>query len=150
MYRRRLTRVPATDQPEVLMPTLRRRRQSRDLLHSWGILWIWVLPVVILNISNLLYNNAHALSFTAEGLIALTGWLWIGIACFINGHRCGRIHCRIDGIALPLYSMIAVLIVTHILLVSWAVYSNVGTAIILLSFVAEYMYNRRRRLAPIA
>lgn len=118
---------------------------QRDLLHSWvGVMGLWVLPVVAMNVANSLYGNSHVIGSTVQGSIQTGGMLWIGVGCFINGRRCGRLHCRIVGYLAPLFTTIGVLNLLHVVHINWAVYSDSATALIVMSFVAEFLSNRLR------
>jgi len=89
--------------------------------------------------------NGHQLSFTIAGIILTVATLWIGAACYVNGRHCGRLHCKIDGILLPLLSLAGLLNLLHTpgFAFSWAAYTNVLAVIVVLSFVAERRTNRR-------
>ncbi|MGH7722655.1 MAG: hypothetical protein ACRENL_07465 [Candidatus Dormibacteria bacterium] len=107
---------------------------------------LWVLPIVILNAANALYNGHH-ISFALQGVIQTACTLWIGTACFANGRRCGRVHCRIDGILLPLLSVVGIVNVLNVISFNWSVYGDAFNAIVVLSFVAEYVDNRLQHTA---
>lgn len=117
--------------------------KQRDLLHTWSALWLWVLPIILANIANNLYIH-HVISFTAQGIAQSAFWLWIGLACLANAFRCGRVHCKIDGTLLPLWSIVGLLNLLGVISLGWSFYSNVGTAIVILSFVAEWLDNTIR------
>ena len=118
-------------------------RNQRDLLRTWSVLWLWCVPVLIVIVASNLYNG-HRLSFTFTGILLTVATLWIGAACYVNGRHCGRLHCKIDGILLPLLSLAGLLNLLHtaIFTFSWAAYTNVLTGIVFLSFVAEWLDNR--------
>ncbi len=68
--------------------------------------------------------------------------LWIGTGCFINGRSCGRVHCRIDGILLPILGIAGVLNILSVFLFSWNVFWLVFFAILIASFVPEWTWKR--------
>jgi len=115
-------------------------RKRHDLLHTHSALWLWCLPALIIIVANNLHIN-HRISFTVAGVLLLVATLWIGAACYVNGRSCGRLHCKIDGTLLPLLSLAGLLNLLHVTSFSWGVYSNVLLAIVVLSFVAEWVDN---------
>lgn len=115
--------------------------KRRDLLHTSSALWLWCLPILILILANNLYIN-HRLSFTVAGILITIATFWIGMACYANGRSCGRLHCKMDGIVLPLLSLIGLLNLLHVTSFSWGMYSNALLVIVILSFVAEWVDNR--------
>lgn len=115
--------------------------RKRDLLHTWSALWLWVLPLVIINVANALYGSHH-ISFTTQGIVQIVGTLWIGVACLANAFQCGRVHCKIDGTLLPLLSIIGLLNVLRVISFNWTTYADIFDIIIVFSFVAEYIDNR--------
>ena len=121
-------------------------RKPRDLLRTWSLLWLWVVPIVVINVANALYNGHH-LSSSGEGAVQVTGTAWIGIACYINSRRCDRLHCKIDGTLLPLLSLVGVVNLLRVTSFSWLAYSNAFNIIIVASFVAECLYGMRKRRA---
>jgi cation transport ATPase len=119
-------------------------RKRRDLLRTWSAVWLWCIPLLIVIAASNLYNG-HRLSFSMAGILLTVATLWIGAACYVNGRHCGRLHCKIDGILLPLLSLAGLLNLLHttIFTFSWAAYTNVLAVIVVLSYVAEWLNNRR-------
>jgi hypothetical protein len=67
---------------------------------------------------------------------------WIGLGCFINGRSCGRVHCRIDGILLPLLAIIGVLNILSVVTIGWSIIWLAFVAIVVASFVPEFTWKR--------
>ncbi len=70
-------------------------------------------------------SRTHAFAWGAPSLAIITGslvvepartviWLvaliWMGTACLVNSHRCGRTHCRFTG---PYYLILAIPVFMH-------------------------------------
>lgn len=122
----------------------------KDLVRTSSFLWIWGLPAALVFFANAA-RHAHWLSFVAAGLLMTFSVAWIGIACYINGRRCGRAHCVIDGYLLPLLAVLGVLNVAGVTAISWQSYLNIFALIVVLSFVPECFgakYLRRGMRAP--
>jgi hypothetical protein len=120
-------------------------RTHSDLLRTSAALWLWCLPVLIVIVTNSLYNGQGGSSFAIAGVLLIIATLWIGVACYANGRRCGRLHCKIDGILLPLLSLVGLLNLLRVTSFGWAVYSNALAVIVILSFAAEYFSNGLHR-----
>jgi hypothetical protein len=110
--------------------------EQQDLVRGLSFLWIWCLPAALIIITNIIWHE-HRFGATVAGALFVVGTLWIGIACFINGKRCGRVHCKIDGILLPLLGLAGILNLIGVLSFGWDVYLNVLVVIVILSFVPE-------------
>jgi hypothetical protein len=126
----------------------RAERERRDLVRSTACLWIWGIPIA-LAILNKGLQEADVVPSVVTGI----GWVvvtwWIGAACFLNGLRCGRVHCRIDGIVLPLLGLVAVAKMVGVVSLSWSMYNNIFWAVVIASFLPEifglkYGWSRRR------
>jgi hypothetical protein len=99
------------------------------------------LPIGIIVFAGGRYNG-HGLPFTVDGILLTLATAWIGAACSINGRGCGRIHCTIDGVLLPLLSLVGLLNLLAVTSFGWAAYTNALTIIVILSFVAEFFGNK--------
>jgi hypothetical protein len=82
--------------------------------------------------------NGHQLPFTLTGVIVTIATAWIGVACYLNGRRCGRMHCKILGILLPLLSLVGLFNLLGLTAFSWNVYSDAFWIILLIGFVPEF------------
>jgi hypothetical protein len=114
--------------------------KSRDLVRTSAALWIWYLPIVVVIVGSILSTsvwNGHRLLATLTGVLLTLATAWIGVACYLNGRRCGRTHCKIDGILLPLLSLAGVLNLLGVTSFGWNVYSDAFWIIVFISFVPE-------------
>jgi hypothetical protein len=118
---------------------------GKDLLRTWSLVWIWVLPAALIIFAINAYL-AKLLSFDQAGAILTAATAWIGIGCFANARRCGRTHCTIDGILLPLLSVCGLLNLAGVIAIRWQFYVQILIVIVVVSFVPECcgaMYLRR-------
>jgi hypothetical protein len=79
---------------------------------------------------------------TSEHLIWVVGVAWAGVGCFLNGRSCGRVHCRIDGILLPLLSIAGVLNVVSVVSFDWNLFWLAFILILSASFVPELTWKK--------
>lgn len=126
--------------------------KSRDLLSKpLGVLLAYMRPMASMAVTG----------FTQPGSWILTG-VWtsalavMGVACVVNGLRCGRVHCYLMG---PFFLLLAVITLLHGLRIvplgddGWsylAVSTGAGSA--LLYYVPERIWGRyrpRRAVPPI-
>lgn len=70
-----------------------------------GILFWWVLPILIG-----LSTNVLSLSLAADAFIWAGAFAWMGTGCLLNAQRCARLHCFISGPVLWLGAVAAVLV----------------------------------------
>jgi len=111
-------------------------RKRQDLVCTPAALWLWGLPIGLVIFATSLWN-AHQLPATMTGVIVTMATAWIGVACYLNGRRCGRTHCKIDGVLLPLLSLAGVLNLLGVTSFGWNAYAEAFGIILLLSFVPE-------------
>ena len=111
--------------------------KSRDLVCTPAALWIWCLPIGVVIFATSVWNG-HQLPTTLTGVILTMATAWMGVACYLNGRSCGRTHCKIDGILLPLLSLVGVLNLLGITSFGWNVYSGAFWIILFISFVPEF------------
>lgn len=111
-------------------------RQQQDLVRSLAFLWIWCAPAGLIFFA-LAAWHAHVLSAAVAGPLLTIGTAWIGAGCYVNARRCGRTHCTIDAILLPLLSLIGVLNIAGVTSFSWNSYANALLIIVVISFVPE-------------
>jgi hypothetical protein len=81
--------------------------------------------------------DAHRLTTMAAGLLFTVSTAWIGTACHVNGRRCRRTHCLIDGYLLPPLSVLGLLNIVAITSVSWHSYVNIFLTIVIAAFALE-------------
>ena len=111
-------------------------RKQQDLLCTPAALLIWGLPIGLVIFATHVWHG-YQLPATMTGIIVTLATAWIGVACYVNGRRCGRTHCKIDGILLPLLSLVGVLNLLGVTALSWSAYSDALWIILLISFVPE-------------
>ncbi len=83
-------------------------------------------------------NKLDQVCGSITGVIVTIATAWIGVACYLNGRRCGRTHCKILGILLPLLSLVGLFNLLGVTAFSWNVYSGAFWIILLISFVPEF------------
>lgn len=110
--------------------------QPQDLVRTISFLWLWGAPGALLLAADAAWQ-AHRLPATAAGLLFTASAMWIGIACYINGRRCGRTHCVIVGYLLPPLGLLGLLNVAGITSIRWQSYLKVFLLIVMVSFVLE-------------
>jgi hypothetical protein len=102
---------------------------------------LWGVPAIILVAADAAYG-ASALSSITTGILFVLAVAWIGIGCFINGRTCGRVHCRIDGIAFPILGAVGVLNLLGIAPFAWNLFLLAFLIILAASFVPEMFWKR--------
>jgi hypothetical protein len=102
---------------------------------------LWGVPAVLAVGANIAYGNA-LLSLTATGALSVTAVAWAGIGCRINGRSCGRVHCRIDGIAFPLLAIVGALTLLSVISFSWNLFWLAFILILVGSFVPEWTWKK--------
>jgi len=98
---------------------------------------MWCLPIGLVIFANGTWHG-HQLPATLTGVIVTIATAWIGVACYLNGRRCGRTHCKIAGILLPLLSLVGLLNVLDVTSFGWNMYSAAIGVIVFISFVPEF------------
>lgn len=111
-------------------------RKGQDLVCTPAALWLWGLPIGLVIFATNAWHG-YQLPATMTGIVVTLATAWIGVACYVNGRRCGRTHCKIDGILLPLLSLVGVLNLLGVTAFSWNAYSDALWIILLISFVPE-------------
>ena len=114
---------------------------GQDLVRSTAALWLWGPPNVLVILGSIFATsrwNGYLLPPQLAGVLLLLGTAWFGVACYWNGRRCSRTHCKIDGILFPLLSLVGlVMILLGVTSFGWMVYAGVFWLILLLSYVPE-------------
>ena len=97
---------------------------------------LWAVPIVLAIAANeaFLYN---LIPFFVTEILWVASIAWIGTDCLINGRSCGRVHCRIDGIAFPILSIVGVLNIFSIISLNWSLFWLAAFAILIASFIPE-------------
>jgi hypothetical protein len=123
----------------------RHEQVRNDLVRSSRVLFIWGLPIALALFATAAWD-AHLTSGTVTGLIWIVATAWIGVACFRNARRCGRVHCLVDGVLLPPLSLVALLDTVGVISLSWTTYTNIFWGVVVVSFLPEcfgFQYVRR-------
>jgi hypothetical protein len=94
---------------------------------------LWGVPAVLVVGASTAYG-ASAPSLTGRGVVWVIAVAWAGTGCLINGRSCGRVHCRIDGIAFPLLALVGALNVLSIIMFDWNLLWLVFLVILVVSF----------------
>jgi hypothetical protein len=102
---------------------------------------LWGVPIVLAVGANTAYDYS-VLSITATGFLWVAAVAWAGIGCLINGRSCGRVHCRIDGIAFPLLAIVGALNVLSVISFDWNLFWIAFIVILVGSFVPEWTWKR--------
>lgn len=121
--------------------------RTSDLACGSWFAWIWGLPGALVILTDAGWRG-HWLSPVIAGSLLAALTAWIGIWCYVNGRRCRRTHCVIDGVLLPALSIAGVLNAAGVTSFSWQTYLNIFWLVIALSFVPECFgakYLRRPR-----
>jgi hypothetical protein len=100
---------------------------------------LWVLPFVLVTATSVAFS-ANLISLTVAGALWTFSVGWFGVGCFINGRSCGRVHCKIDGIAFPVLAVFGVLNVLSVVSFSWNLFWGVFIVILVVSFVPELVW----------
>ena len=111
-------------------------RKRQDLVCTPAALWLWGLPIGSVIFATSVWHW-YQLPATLTGIIVTIATAWIGVACYVNGRRCGRTLCKIDGILLPLLSLVGVLNLLGVTAFGWKAYSDALWIILLISLVLE-------------
>jgi hypothetical protein len=112
-------------------------RKRQDLVCTPAALWIWCLPIGLVIFATNVWHG-YQLPATMTGIIVTIATAWMGVACYVNGRSSGRTHCKIDGILLPLLSLVGVLNLLGVTAFGWNAYSDALWIILLISFVPEF------------
>src|SRR6266581_3275188 len=79
--------------------------RGRNLERAPWCYLLWGVPAVLVVVASAAYG-ASILSLTGRGVVWVIAVAWAGVGCFLNGRSCGRVHCKIDGIVLPLFAIV--------------------------------------------
>lgn len=113
----------------------------RDLESAPWCYLLWCAPAALALATSWAYG-ASELSAARAGALWTLSVAWIGAGCFVNGRRCGRLHCRIDGILFPILAVVGALGTLSLIHVSWNDLWVAFFVILLLSFAAERIWGR--------
>jgi hypothetical protein len=111
--------------------------ERQDLVRTRAALWLWWLPIGLIVLANITWNGHH-FPATIMGVMLTIATAWIGTVCYINGRRCGRTHCKIDGILFPLLSIVGLMNLLGVISFGWDVYSAAFWIILFISYIPEW------------
>jgi hypothetical protein len=102
---------------------------------------LWGLPAVLVIGAGIGYGES-ILSLTGRGIIWVVAVAWAGVGCLLNGRSCGRVHCRIDGIAFPLLALVGALNVLSVVSFDWNLFWLAFVVVLVGSFVPEWTWKK--------
>ena len=102
---------------------------------------LWGVPVVLVVAAGIA-SGESVLSLTARNILWVVAAAWAGTGCLINGRSCGRVHCRIDGIAFPLLAIVGALNVLSFISFYWNLFWLAFLLILVGSFVPEWTWKK--------
>ena len=129
-----------TGRAPVLLPVLGASRgaPARDLARGGRGLLLWGGPILTILAGSALVSSGWV-SVVDAGLMLVLGTAWLGVTCLVNGLRCGRVHCLIDGTLLPALAFVGVLDLAGVVALPWDAYGGFLWLIVLASFAAEWV-----------
>ena len=110
--------------------------RSRDLARGWKLVVVWGGPVGLILLASVVGPLA-GWSFREIGVLLVGGTAWLGASCLTNARKCGRTHCWIDGVGLPILAGVGALTVLGLVSLPWNTYGGILWAIIITGFVVE-------------
>jgi hypothetical protein len=102
---------------------------------------LWGAPAAMILVSQAAYQRFD-ISLTFAGSIWALSVLWIGVGCLVNARSCGRVHCRIDGVAMPLLAIFGLLDAFSVIRLAWSLYWTAFFIILIASFVPELVWKK--------
>ena len=136
----------------VALPMLRDAASPRlrvtDLARGARGWLLWVPPISLLAVASILGSTGR-IAPASEGLLLVAGTAIFGGLCLANAARCGRVHCWVDGTALPALAAAGALRLAGVGGIGWSAYLSVLWGIVVLGFLAECVVGPyARRSAP--
>jgi len=116
-------------------------RKGQDLVRTAAALWLWGPPIVLVILGSIFASsrwNGYILPPQLSGVLLTLGTAWFGVACYWNSRRCGRTHCKIDGILFLLLSLVGMVNLVGVTSFGWMVYAGAFWLILCLSYVPEF------------
>lgn len=120
---------------ELNVINLNKVRRNDLFLKKGSFMLLWGIPIAFVILSEALMQ-AHEYPIVYAPIL-ITSTAWFGAGCFINGRICGRIHCKIDGMAMPVLSLLGLLSFFSLLPLSWNYYLGLFFLILVVSFISE-------------
>ena len=115
--------------------------RGRNLERAPWCYLLWGVPAVLVVVASAAYG-ASILSLTGRGVVWVIAVAWAGVGCFLNGRSCGRVHCKIDGIAFPLFAIVGALNVLSVVSFDWNLFWLAFIVILVGSFVPEWTWKK--------
>jgi len=116
-------------------------RKESDLDSPPWCYLLWGVPAALAIATSIVYGRG-ILPATFAGILWTASVAWAGVGCFINGRRCGRVHCKIDGVLFPVLSIAGALNVLALVSFSWTIFWGVFLLILLASFLPEWSWKK--------
>lgn len=113
-----------------------RAARGRDLARGLLGFGLWAAPISVLLLGSA-GGQSGFLNWNIGGALVVVGSLWLGLTCLANAARCGRTHCWIDGMALPVLAVGALVWFLIYGSAPWNLYLSAVWGVIVVSFVAE-------------
>ncbi|MDE1819368.1 MAG: hypothetical protein KGI98_00785 [Euryarchaeota archaeon] len=108
--------------------------------HDWargrGLLAGWAIPIGLIFVGSS-GPSLGLLKFIEGGTLMVLGTAVFGLICLTNALRCGRTHCWVDGVSLPVLAVGGALDLVGWVRFSWNTYGAVLWAIVVASFLVE-------------
>jgi hypothetical protein len=123
---------------DVPIPTIQSRARLSDLARGWAGVILWGAPISVILAGSVLLG-LNRVDLTDAGVLWVLGTVWLGATCLLNARRCGRTHCWIAGVALPVVAVVGVLNLVGALALPWNAYLALVWLSILAAFVIEWM-----------
>lgn len=111
-------------------------RRERDLARGSQLFLFWGGPVAWLFGGSFL-GSWEGWTSQELGVVFVVGTAWLGASCLVNALRCGRTHCWIDGVCLPLLAAAGALNAVGLVSLSWDTFNGLLVLIVAGSFVIE-------------
>lgn len=115
--------------------------RGRNLERAPWCYLLWGVPAIFVVGASVAYG-ASVLSLTGRGVVWVIAVAWAGTGCLINGRSCGRVHCRIDGIAFPLLALFGALNVLSMISFDWNLFWLAFFVILVGSFAPEWIWKK--------
>lgn len=111
--------------------------RDRDLARGWMQLVLWGPPIAVLLAATYL-SSASRFPDWYTGLLAVVGAGWLGTTCLVNARNCGRTHCWVMGVLLPVLAGVGAVSLGGLFSLSWNSFAGVAWVIVLGAFCVEW------------
>jgi len=113
--------------------------EERDLLGNTGsLLRLWGLPTAVIILSFVAAAQGW-LSLSAALVFWSLAVAWIGIHCYLNGRRCGRVHCKILGYTFPIIGILGILVAVGLIGIGWGILEFAFWIALIVAFIPEFL-----------